>query len=76
MPEVAADAALWTDDEPDLAMVAELLALATHDAELREVLAVRGRARLERFSRERTEAKLREALLQASVEREALEPPR
>ena len=61
MPEVAADAALWTDAEPDLGMVAELLALAVSDAELRDALAERGRARLDEFSRERTEAKLRDA---------------
>ena len=62
MLEVAADAALWTDEEPDLAMVAELLALAVSDEELRRELARRGSARLEEFSRERTEAKLREAV--------------
>ena len=63
MPEVAGDAALWVDgDEPDLAVVAELLALATGDDELRAELAERGRARLTEFSRERTEAKLRAAV--------------
>jgi glycosyltransferase involved in cell wall biosynthesis len=63
MPEVAGDAALWTDPEPDVAVVAELLALATSDGELRAALAERGRARLERFARERTERELRAALL-------------
>ena len=62
MKEVAADAALWTDREPDLAMVAELLELASSDGELRDELARRGQARLEEFSRERTEAKLRAAV--------------
>jgi glycosyltransferase involved in cell wall biosynthesis len=62
MPEVAGDAALWTAEEPDVAMVAELLGLATRDAELRAVLAERGRARLEEFSHERTAAKLRDAV--------------
>jgi glycosyltransferase involved in cell wall biosynthesis len=62
MPEVAADAALWTGEDSDPAVTAELLALAVHDAELRETLTGRGRARLDEFSRERTEAKLRDAL--------------
>ena len=59
MSEVAADAALWTDAQPDLAVVAELLALAARDTELRETLAARGCARLEEFAPERTAAKLR-----------------
>ena len=62
MPEVAAGAALWTDAEPDPAVVAELLSLVLGDAELRAGLVDRGRARLEEFSREHTEAKLRDAL--------------
>lgn len=62
MKEVAADAALWTGDEPDLAMVAELLALAVRDDGLRAELAARGRARLDVFSRKKTEAKLRAAV--------------
>jgi glycosyltransferase involved in cell wall biosynthesis len=62
MPEVAADAALWTDEPPDLAVVAELLALATSDGELRDTLAERGRVRLEELSPERTQAKLRDAI--------------
>jgi glycosyltransferase involved in cell wall biosynthesis len=65
MPEVAGDAALWTDAEPDPAMVAELLALAVTDADLRDALAERGRARLDVFSRERTEGKLRDAIAAA-----------
>jgi glycosyltransferase involved in cell wall biosynthesis len=62
MPEVAGDAALWTAEDPDLGMVAELLGLVTADAELRAALAERGRARLEEYSHERTAAKLRETV--------------
>jgi glycosyltransferase involved in cell wall biosynthesis len=62
MPEVAGDAALWTDEDADPAIVAELLALAVRDSELRETLAVRGGARLDEFAPERTAAKLREAV--------------
>jgi L-malate glycosyltransferase len=60
MPEVGGDAVLWVRDS-DLAVVAELLDLAVRDAELREELARRGRARLEAFAYERTAAALREA---------------
>ncbi len=62
MPEVAGDAALWTAEQPDLAVVAELLALTSRDSELREALAVAGRARLEEFAPARTAAKLRDAV--------------
>jgi L-malate glycosyltransferase len=62
MPEVAGDAALWTDEDPDLGVVAELLALATDDKELRGTLVERGHARLEAFAPERTRKKLREAI--------------
>jgi hypothetical protein len=62
MPEVAGAAALWTGERPDLAVVAELLALTVSDAQLRDTLTERGRARLEEFSPERTEAKLRAAV--------------
>jgi glycosyltransferase involved in cell wall biosynthesis len=62
MTEVAGDAALWTAEDPDLGMVAELLGLAARDSELRAVLAERGRARLQEYSHERTAAKLREAV--------------
>jgi glycosyltransferase involved in cell wall biosynthesis len=62
MPEVAGEAALWVDGEPDLAFVVELLGLAVADAELRGELRAAGRARLEEYSRERTEAKLRDAV--------------
>ena len=68
MPEVAGDAAVWAEgDPPDLAAVAELLALATGDGELRAELAERGRARLAEFARERTEAKLRAAVEAATI---------
>jgi glycosyltransferase involved in cell wall biosynthesis len=67
MAEVAGDAALWTAEEPDLGMVAELLGLATSDSELRAALAERGRARLEEYSHERTAAKLREAVEAAAA---------
>jgi glycosyltransferase involved in cell wall biosynthesis len=62
MPEVAADAALWTDPVPDLGVVAELLALVTRDTELRATLVERGQARLDEFSPERTQEKLRAAV--------------
>ena len=67
MIEVAKDAALWTDEEPDLAVVAELLGLTTRDDELRAELVARGRRRLEEFSREKTEAKLRAAVEAAAA---------
>ena len=67
MPEVAGDAALWTDDPPDLAAVAELLNLAAGDGELRAELAERGRARLGEFAPDRTEARLREAVEAAAT---------
>ena len=66
MPEVAGDAALWTDGEPDLAVVAELLGIALSDDELRAELEAAGRERLGEFTRERTEEKLR-AAVEASV---------
>jgi glycosyltransferase involved in cell wall biosynthesis len=66
MPDVAGDAALWVDAASNLGVVAELLALATRDSELRETLAARGRARLAEFAPDRTEAKLREAVAAAS----------
>jgi L-malate glycosyltransferase len=64
IPEVAGDAALLAADR-DLAVVAELVALAVEDAELREALRERGRARLAVFAPEATAAKLR-ALLTAA----------
>lgn len=49
LPETVGDAALLVDD-PDLAVVAELLALAVGDAELRAELRRRGGARLESYA--------------------------
>jgi len=60
MPGIAADAALWTDDDP--AVTAELLDLAVRDSELRAELSRRGRARLDRFGAETTTAAVREAI--------------
>ena len=68
VPEVAGDAALWTaepgatDEQPDLAVIAELIHLAVTDAELREELRRRAAARLEHFSPERTAEAIREAI--------------
>ncbi|MFL5894696.1 MAG: glycosyltransferase family 4 protein [Thermoleophilaceae bacterium] len=61
MPEVGGDAVLWAEDD-DLAVVAELIDLATRDDELRAELADRGRRRLEEFAPERVEPKLRAAI--------------
>jgi glycosyltransferase involved in cell wall biosynthesis len=61
MPEVGADAVLWTEDR-DLAVVAELIDLAVSDRALREALITRGHARLDEFAPDRTLAKLREAV--------------
>jgi len=61
IPEVAGDAALLVDD-PDLAVVCELVALAVEDDALRASLRERGRERLAAFAPELTAAKLRELL--------------
>jgi glycosyltransferase involved in cell wall biosynthesis len=61
MPEVAGDAALWVDDG-DPAVAAELLHLATSDAELREELIRRGRARAEVYAPDRVEGLIRDAV--------------
>ena len=66
IPEVAGDAALWTDEQPDLGMAAELLALAVQDNELRSTLVERGHMRLEAFAPARTEALLRDAVTAAA----------
>jgi L-malate glycosyltransferase len=58
MPEVGGDAVLWVE-EPDLAVVAELLHLTLTDGELRAELARRGRRRAEEFAPERVAAKVR-----------------
>lgn len=61
IPEVAGDAALLTD-ERDPAVLAELVALALEDEELRGELAARGHARLEAYAPERTAEAMRAAL--------------
>ncbi|MCW3041683.1 MAG: hypothetical protein JWM31_3588, partial [Solirubrobacterales bacterium] len=65
IPEVAGDAALLTDDR-DLAVVAELVALAVQDVELRAVLRARGRERLAHFGHDATAQALRELLEHAA----------
>ena len=55
MPEVGGDAVLWDRDD-DLAVTAELLALAIGDDALRSELESRGRARLDAYSYDRTAA--------------------
>jgi glycosyltransferase involved in cell wall biosynthesis len=66
IPEVAGDAALLLDApelaDVDVALVAELLHLATSDSELRAELTRRGRERLQAFAHEATAAKLRAAV--------------
>jgi glycosyltransferase involved in cell wall biosynthesis len=62
VPEVAGDAALLVEDR-DLAVVAELVALAVEDSELRAQLRERGRARLEAFAPAQTAEKLRSVLV-------------
>lgn len=61
MPEVGADAVLWAED-PDLAVVAELVQLAIRDEELRAELVRRGRQRVAHFSPQRVARELRAAL--------------
>ena len=61
VPEVALDAALLVNDR-DPAVVAELVALAVEDAELRTTLVERGRARLPDYAPEQTERAMRDAL--------------
>lgn len=61
IPETVGDAALLVED-PDLAVVAELLHLAVGDRELRRELRRRGQARLRAFEPERVASRLREAV--------------
>ncbi|CAA9513572.1 MAG: hypothetical protein AVDCRST_MAG85-2481 [uncultured Solirubrobacteraceae bacterium] len=61
IPEVAGRAALLADDH-DLAVVAELVALALEDGDLRDELVRRGRARVEAYAPERTAETMRAAL--------------
>lgn len=69
IPEVAGDAALLVEDR-DLAVVAELVATAWEDQELREELVRRGRLRVRAFDREATAAALRRSIeLTASIRR-------
>ena len=70
MPEVGGDAVLWVDEEDDLAVVAELLHLATTDEELRGELRARGRRRAEELGFEpagRAAVKLVEAALEGGA---------
>lgn len=66
IPEVAAGAALLVDDR-DLAVTAELVALAVSDAELRADLRARGRERLAAYGHEKTAAALRELVEHAAA---------
>jgi glycosyltransferase involved in cell wall biosynthesis len=61
VPEVAGDAALLCDDR-DPAVLAELVALAIEDAELRDELRARGRARVEAYAPAETERRMRDVL--------------
>ena len=61
VPEVAADAALLAGDR-DPAVLAELVAFALTDEELRATLRERGRARVAAYAPETTEQAMREAL--------------
>ena len=61
VPEVAGDAALLTD-ERDPAVLAELVALAVEDGELRSALRERGRARLPAYAPDATVQAMRAAL--------------
>jgi L-malate glycosyltransferase len=61
IPETTGDAAILVDD-PDPAVIAELVHLAVTDAELRAELRRRGRARLALYSPDRVADRLREAV--------------
>ncbi|HEX8085966.1 MAG TPA: glycosyltransferase family 4 protein [Solirubrobacteraceae bacterium] len=61
VPEVAGDAALLPADR-DLAVLAELVALAIEDVPLADALRTRGRARLAAFAPERAEEAMRRLL--------------
>ncbi len=65
IPEVAGDAALLVEDR-DLAVVAELVALAVEDAELRATLRARAAARLEAYAPARVAEQLRELVLRVA----------
>ncbi|MDQ6778631.1 MAG: glycosyltransferase [Actinomycetota bacterium] len=61
IPETTGDAAILVDD-PDLAVIAELVHLAVTDAELRAELRRRGEQRLALYSPDRVADRLREAV--------------
>ncbi len=61
VPDTVGDAAVLVDD-PDLAVVAELVHLAVSDTELRRELRRRGQTRVRAFSPEAIAAKLKEAV--------------
>jgi glycosyltransferase involved in cell wall biosynthesis len=65
IPEVAGDAALLVEDR-DLAVVAELAALAIEDAQLRAELVTRGSARLQAYAPDAVARQLRELIETAS----------
>jgi L-malate glycosyltransferase len=62
VPEVAGDAALLVDGADGESVVAELLALAVGDRELRDALRERGAARVAAYAPERTARTLHDAL--------------
>jgi glycosyltransferase involved in cell wall biosynthesis len=64
--EVAGDAALLLDGADDVATVAELLAIAVADGELRAELRARGERRLSVYDLDRTAARLREAVTEVA----------
>jgi L-malate glycosyltransferase len=66
LPEVAGEAALLVEDR-DPAVVAELVALAVEDTQLRAELRGRGAARLERYAPDATAAAMRAALERLSA---------
>jgi glycosyltransferase involved in cell wall biosynthesis len=66
VPEVAGGAALLCDDR-DPAVLAELIALAIEDGELRDELRSRGRARVEAYAPAETERRMREAIASLGV---------
>ncbi len=62
MPEVAGDAALVLGEGDGESVIAELLALAVSDAELRETLRTRAAARVAAYAPEPTARALRSAI--------------
>ncbi len=72
VPDTVGDAAVLVDD-PDLAVVAELVHLVVNDAELRRELRRRGHERVKAFSPEAVAAKLRAAIEATARSRVAIE---